>query len=95
MSNTTVDYTNKKFLVSNEPVMKLAIDIVEILSKIDKITMKGTDEFCPATVSIANIVTQNMLKGTTKTEKISVDSEILDDGRMISTIEIIIAKIGN
>ena len=95
MSNTTIDYTNKKFLVSNEPIMKSAVDIVEILSKIDKITMKGTGEFCPATVSIANIVTQNMLKGTTKTEKISVDSEILDDGRMISTIEIIIAKIGN
>ena len=95
MSNTTVDYTNKKFLVSNEPIMKSAVDIVEILSKIDKITMKGTGEFCPAAVSIANVVTQNMLKGNTKTEKISVDSEILDDGRMISTIEIIIAKIGN
>ena len=95
MSNTTIDYTNKKFLVSNEPIMKSAVDIVEILSKIDKITMKGTGEFCPAAVSIANVVTQNMLKGNTKTEKISVDSEILDDGRMISTIEIIIAKIGN
>jgi len=30
-----------------------------------------------------------------KTEKISVDSEISDDGRLISTLEIIIAKISS
>ena len=90
-----VDYTNEKFLITNEPVMRLATDIVEILNQINKITIRGEDEFCSATVSIANIVTEVMLRNITKTEKISVDSKILDDGRMISTIEIIITKIGN
>jgi len=36
-----------------------------------------------------------VLNGTTKTDKISLCNEISDDGRMISTIEIIITKISN
>jgi len=95
MTETTIDYTSEKFLITDEPVMKLAIDVLDILNKIDKISIKGKGETCPATVSVANIITQNFLNGITKTEKIHVDSEISDDGRLISTIEIIIAKISN
>ena len=95
MTETTIDYTSEKFLITDEPVMKLAIDVLDILNKIDKISIKGKGETCPATVSVANIITQNILNGITKTEKIYVDSEISDDGRLISTIEIIIAKISN
>jgi DNA-binding protein Alba len=95
MSKSTIDYTNEKFLITNEPVMILAVDVLQVLNKIGKITIKGKGELCPATVSVANIITQNILNGITKTEKISVDSEISDDGRLISTIEIIIAKISS
>ena len=66
-----------------------------MLNKIGKITIMGKGESCPSTVSVANIITQNILNGITKTEKISVDSEISDDGRLISTIEIIITKISS
>ena len=92
MIEPTVDYTVEKFLITNEPVMELSINVLQILNKIGKITIKGKDESCPATVSVANIITQNVSNGTTKTERISLDSEISDDGRMISTIEIIIKK---
>jgi len=92
MFKSTIDYTNEKFLITNEPVMILAMDVLQVLNKIGKITIKGKGESCPATVSVANIITQNILNGITKTEKISVDSEISDDGRLISTIEIIITK---
>ena len=92
MSKSTIDYTNEKFLITNEPVMILAMDVLQVLNKIGKITIKGKDESCPATVSVANIITQNVSNGTTKTERISLGSEISDDGRMISTIEIIITK---
>jgi len=92
MIEPTVDYTVEKFLITNEPVMELSINVLHVLNKIGKITIKGKDESCPATVSVANIITQNVLNGTTKTERISLDSEISDDGRMISTIEIIITK---
>jgi len=95
MFKSTIDYTNEKFLITNEPVMILAMDVLQVLNKIGKITIKGRGESCPATVSVANIITQNILNGITKTEKISVDSEISDDGRLISTIEIIIAKISS
>jgi len=95
MFKSTIDYTDEKFLITNEPVMILAVDVLQVLNKIGKITIKGKGELCPATVSVANIITQNILNGITKTEKISVDSEISDDGRMISTIEIIITKISS
>jgi DNA-binding protein Alba len=92
MINSTRDYTTEKFLISNEPVMQLAVDVLQILNKNNKITIKGKGETCPSTVSVANIITQNMSGGTTKTEKIFVDSEISDDGRLISTIDITITK---
>ena len=95
MIESTIDYRIEKFLITNEPVMELVVDVLQILNEIDKITIKGKGESCPATVSVANIITQNLLNGTTKTEKISLNNEFLDDGRMISTIEIIITKISN
>ena len=95
MFKSTIDYTDEKFLITNEPVMILAVDVLQVLNKIGKITIIGKGESCPATVSVANIITQNILNGITKTEKISIDSEISDDGRLISTIEIIIAKISS
>jgi len=36
-----------------------------------------------------------MLNGSSKAEKISVGSETSDDGRLLSTIEIIITKTGS
>ncbi len=95
MFKSTIDYTNEKFLITNEPVMISTMDVLQVLNKIGKIAIKGRGESCPSTVSVANIITQNILKGITKTEKISVDSEISDDGRLISTIEIIITKISS
>jgi len=95
MSKSTIDSTNEKFLITNEPVMMLAMDVLQVLNKIGKITIMGKGETCPATVSVSNIITQNILNGITNTEKISVDSEILDDGRLVSTIEIIITKISS
>ena len=95
MIEPTIDYTTEKFLINNDPVMKTAMDVLEILNQINRITIKGKGESCPATVSVANIITQNILKDRTRTEKISVDGEILDDGRLISIIEIVITKINN
>ena len=92
MIEATVDYTNEKFLITNDPVMMLAMDVLQVLNKIGKITIIGKGELCPTTASVANIITQNILNGIAKTEKISVDSEILDDGRLISTLEIMIIK---
>ena len=95
MINSTTDYTTEKFLIDDKPVMMSAMDVLEVLNKINRITIIGKGESCPATVSVANIITQNILNGKTQTDKIIVDSEILDDGRLISTIEIVITKIAS
>ena len=95
MINSTTDYTTEKFLIDDKPVMMSAMDVLEVLNKINRITIIGKGESCPATVSVANIITQNILNGKTQTEKILVDSEIVDDGRLISTIEIVITKIAS
>ena len=92
MIKPTNDYAVEKFLIGNHPGMESAIDVLQLLNKNNKITIKGVGESCPATVSVANIITQNILNGKTKTDKILVDSDILEDGRLISTIEIIITK---
>ena len=89
MIESTIDYEIEKFLITDEPVMKLVVDVLEVLNKIGKITIKGKGDLCPSAVSVSNIVVQN---GGLKTEKISVSSEALDDVRLVSTIEIIITK---
>ena len=95
MITPTIDYTVEKFLITDEPVMKSVVDVLEILNEIGKITIKGKGESCPATVSVANIITQNMLNSKTKTEQILLGSESDNDGRLISTIEIVITKISS
>ena len=66
MIKPTIDYTVEKFLITNEPVMELAINVLQILNEIDKITIKGKGESCPATVSVANIIVQNLSGGIAK-----------------------------
>ena len=92
---STINETSEKFVITDKPVMELVMDVLQILNKIGKITIKGNGDSCPTTVSVANIITQNILNGTTKTENISVNSKISDDGHLISIIEITITKISS
>ena len=90
MIESTIDYRTEKFLITDEPVMKLVVDVLQVLNKIGKITIKGKGDLCSTAVSVSNIIIQN---GGLKTEKIFVSSETSDDGRLVSTIEIVITKI--
>ena len=92
---STITETNEKFVITDKPVMELVMEVLQILNKNGKIIINGNDNSCPTTVSVANIITQNILKDTAKTEDISVNSEIADDGRLVSTIEITITKISS
>jgi len=96
MLDTEIDIENNitqdEFLVSDEPVMKSALEILTKTTKTDKIIIKGKGKLCYNAVSICNIITENILKGNSKIQNITVDSEILDDGQMISTIELILIK---
>jgi len=88
------NYTEQNiFLINDEPVMKNALEVLTILGKTGKIIIKGEGKICPNTVSVANIITENMLKGNSKIVKITVDGKISDSGYMIPIIKIIIQKI--
>ena len=81
-----------EFLVHDEPVMKSALEILAKTTETDKIIIKGKGKLCYNAVSICNIITENILKGNSKIQNITVDSEILGDGQMISTIELVLIK---
>ena len=81
--------SNEIFPIDNdEPIMKTAFDILEIIRKNKKIIVKGKGEMCSKAVAVSNILTERMLKETAKFEKIDVDSEMSDDGQLISTIKL-------
>jgi len=81
------------FYVGNEPVMKIAVDLIPKIGKGEKLILKAKGHSIPNAVAVANILTEKMLKGTSKIQKILVDSETPEGmGRMLSTIEIIISK---
>ena len=92
MGQSTTNLDDNKMLVVVEPVMKTAVEALSALGKTRRLTIIGKGESCPNAVAISNILTQKMLKGNSKIDKITVDSEIKDDGRMISIIEIVVIK---
>ena len=81
------------YYVHNEPVMMIAIDILSRLGKFKKVVLKAKGNSIPNAVAIANIITEKMLKGDSKVEKIILDSEeVKEMGRVLSTIEILVLK---
>ncbi len=81
------------FYVGNEPVMQIAVDLIPKIGKDEKLILKANGHSIPNAVAVANILTEKLLKGTSKIQKILVDSESPEGmGRMLSTIEIIISK---
>lgn len=90
-NNDSTSSTGEIFLVdSDEPIMNIAFDALEMIRKNKKIIVEGKGEMCSKAVAVFNILTERMLKETAKIGKIDVDSEMLDDGRLISTIKLAI-----
>ena len=80
--------------IYNDPVMQSALDAISVLGKRGEITIKSKGNSIPNAVAVANIITENILKGNSKIHKITVDSEPIQEmGRTLSNIEIIVRKI--
>ncbi len=80
--------------IGNEPVMQSAVDILSILGSKNQVILKARGNSIPNAVAIANIITEKMLKGNSKVQKITLDTvSAAGIGRMTSTIEIILNKI--
>ena len=81
------------FLIKDESVMKSALDVLTELSANKKIVLKADGNLIPNAVAVANIVTENMLKGNSSIQDIKLDSVISDDdGIMTSNIKITLLK---
>ena len=79
--------------IGNDPVMLTAVDVVSKLMNQNKISLKARGNSIPNAVAVANIITEKMLVGSTKIEKINLDTVAeAGIGNMISTVEIIIIK---
>ena len=79
--------------IGNEPVMLTAVDVVSKLMIRNKIGLKARGNSIPNAVAVANIITEKMLVGSTKIEKINLDTVAeAGIGNMTSTVEIIIIK---
>ncbi len=80
--------------IGNDPVMILAVDVLSALGSKNQVILRAKGNSIPNAVAIANIITEKMLKGNSKVQKITVDTESAAGiGRMTSTIEIILNKI--
>ena len=73
--------------------MKTALDVLTEISSSKKVILMAKGDLIPNAVAVANIVTENMLKGNSKIQNIKLDSVISEeDGQMISNIEILLIK---
>ncbi len=80
--------------IGNDPVMQIALDVLSFLNKKSKIFLIAKGNAIPNAVAVANIITEKMLNGKSKVEKINLDIDGKPGiGRMLSTIEIILIKI--
>ena len=81
------------FFIKNESVMKGALDVITEISSNNRIVLKANGDLIPNAVAVANIVTENMLKGNSSIQDIKLDSVISEeDGQMTSSIQITILK---
>ena len=81
------------YFVKDESVMTGALDVLTAIDASKRVVLLAKGNLIPNAVAIANIVTENMLKGNSKIENIKLDSVISEeDGQMISNIEIILTK---
>jgi len=80
--------------IGNDPVMLTAVDVLSVLGTKKQVIIRAKGNSIPNAVAVANIITEKMLKGNSKIQKITVDTESAAGiGRMTSTIEIILNKI--
>ena len=81
------------YFIKDETVMISAVDVLTEISSNKRIVLKAEGNLIPNAVAVANIVTENMLKGNSSIDNIKLDSNISEeDGQMISNIEITLLK---
>ncbi len=79
--------------IRNDPVMQSAINLLPILGNKKRVILRAVGNSIPNAVAVANIITEKMLHGNSKVQKIILDTEAAAGiGNMTSNIEIILIK---
>ena len=93
VKRSETDLDKDSYFVKNESVMTSSLDVLTTLSSSKRVVLIAKGDLIPNAVAVANIVTENMLKGNSEIQNIKLDSIISEeDGQMISNIEIILIK---
>ena len=81
------------YFIKDESVMASALEVITQLSSNKRIVLLAKGDLIPNAVAVANIITENMLKGNSSINDIKLDSIISEeDGQMTSNIEITLIK---
>ena len=81
------------YFIKDESVMASALEVLTQISSSKQIILLAKGDLIPNAVAVANIVTENMLKGNSSIEDIKLDSVISEeDGQMTSNIEITLIR---
>ena len=91
-STSIEEYDSNVIHIRNEPVMQTALNLLNEFSTMKKIILVAKGEQIPNAVAVANIITENMLKGNSKIDDVLLDSEINDENLMLSNIKITLLK---
>ena len=79
--------------IKDIPVMQSALDVMALLGSGPGIVLCAKGDSIPNAVAVANILTEKMMAGRCKIQKITLDTA--DEpgiGRMLSTIEIMLGR---
>jgi len=81
------------YFIKDESVMSSALEVLTQLSSTKRVVLLAKGDLIPNAVAVANIITENMLKGNSSINDIKLDSIISEeDGQMTSNIEIVLTK---
>ena len=81
------------FTLEQNTVLHKVVNVLILLGNTKKAILRAKGDAMPNAVAVANIITEKMLKGNSKVQNISVDTErSVGFGKMLSTIEIILMK---
>ncbi len=95
LNDNSVPPEGKLVTIYQQDIVPCALDILTDLVRHKTVTLAARGQSIPTAVAVANIVTENMMKGNSKILEIIVDSEETQEKSgptLISTIKIIITK---
>ena len=90
--NDSTHPEGKLITIYQQDVVPCALDLLTDLVKYKTVTLLAKGQAIPTAVAVANIVTENMMKGNSKILDIIVDSEEATDKPLVSIIKIVITK---